>query len=105
MVRIFEISFWYYLQQAVLDLQNILSRRNASAVGNSEYVRINGNGRVTEGGIEYDICGFSTHTGQRFKIGTIIWYVTAVFFHQLTASGNDMSCLVIKESDGFYVGK
>jgi hypothetical protein len=84
-VRIEDEFFGYDLDKFVFDGTHRFAGGEAGAVGNTEDMRIDGHGGLTEGGVEYHIGRFAPHAGQCFEFGAGCWYFTVVFFEQQAA--------------------
>ena len=57
-MRIEPEFFGHQPQQSLFDFGHVFPRCNAGPVRDPEYVCIHGDGRMTEGGIEYNVGGF-----------------------------------------------
>jgi len=94
----------YAFQKLALNDQRCFSNGQASAVGYPEYMRIDRKGRLTKSGIQYDVGGFTTDTGQSFQCLAVGGYGALVFLQQGLAGCDDIFCLGIKQADGLDIG-
>ena len=62
------------LEQFFFYLEYIFARRNTSAVGDAEYMRVYCDRRVPEGDIQDYICSFTSNPRQCFQGLTVVGY-------------------------------
>src|SRR5690625_375316 len=91
------------LDQLVLHRAHGLAGRQAGAVGDAEDVRVHGNGRFAEGGVEDHVGGLAADAGQRLQFLARARNLAAVVFDQDAAGGDDVFGLVVVQADGVDV--
>src|SRR6476620_516006 len=61
------VFLWHHLIELHLDLERCLARCHAGPVAHAEGVGVDGNRRLTEGNVEYDVRGLAADAGQRLQ--------------------------------------
>ena len=88
------------LEQAFFYLVDIFSRCDAGTVGDAEYVRVYGDGRVPEGGVEDDVGGLASDARQVLKLLAGLRHFPIVARNEQVAGLDDVFCLRMKQADG-----
>ncbi len=70
------------LFQAVLDLERVLARRQAGAVGDAEDMGVDRDGLVAEGDVQDHVRGLAPDAGQRLERLAAVRHLAAVFLEQ-----------------------
>ncbi len=83
------------LQQFLFHFEHVLARCQSGAVGDAEDMRVDGDGRLAEGGVENDIGGLAADTGQGFKRGAVFRNFAAVLFTRMAQVLRMFSALVL----------
>jgi len=89
----------YQLEQFFLNLQHRFAASNTSAVRHAKDVRIDRNGRLTEGGVKNDICGFSAYPRERFQLRACIRDLSPILGNQNLAGFDEVVRLAVIEPD------
>ena len=100
MVGIFLVFIWGDTEQFFFNFNDRFARRQAGSVAETEDVRIDGDRGLAKGRVEHDIGRFAADTGQGFELAAILGNLASVLFKQNAASGNDVFCLGVVETDG-----
>src|SRR5512132_1853324 len=87
-------------QQRGFHLQRRLARSEAGAVGHSEDVRIDGDRRLAERYVEYDVGGLPPDAGERFEGVAVTGHLAAVAFDQRPAQRDHVLRLGVEQADG-----
>ena len=103
MVGILFVLIGDELQQALLNLQDVFARRETGAVGYPKYVGIHGNGGLTEGGIEDDVCRFPADPRQFFQCFPVLRDFPGMGIDQDMAGLDNIFGLCIVQSDRFDI--
>src|SRR3989344_3534906 len=102
-MRIVAVYLGDRLEQIFLHHEHVFPRRQPGTIGHTEDMRIHGDGRLTEGGIENHVGGFASHARQRLQFLARRRYLAAVFFEKDFAGLQDIGGLGVVEADGFDV--
>jgi hypothetical protein len=87
------------LQQLEFDRQRRPADGQAGAVGHPENVRVDGDRRLAESGIEDHVGGLAADTGQGLQRCTRRWNLAAMTVEQLPTGGDDVPRLALVEPD------
>ena len=90
----------YHLEQLLLDGIHRVTWGEASAVADAEDMRIDGDGRPTEGGVKHHIGRFAPNAGQGFQGLTIFRDLAAMQIQQQAAGLDDIFGLAVIQADG-----
>ena len=90
-------------EQFFFNFNDRFAWRQAGAVAETEDVRIDRDRGLAKGRVEYDIGRFAADTGQGFELAATLGNLTKVLFQQNAASGNDVFCLGVVETNGLDV--
>src|SRR3954451_16124813 len=93
---------WHHLIELHLDLKRCLARCHAGPVAHAEDVGVDGNRRLTEGNVEYDVRGLAADAGQRLQRLARARDLAGMLLHQLLRQGHDVLRLGAKETDGLH---
>ncbi|SVM34215.1 Uncharacterised protein [Klebsiella pneumoniae] len=66
-------------------------------------MRIDGDCRPAEGGIQHHVCRFASHTGKRLKGRPIFRHFAIVLFKQDPAGLDNVFGFTVKQADGFDI--
>ena len=94
----------YELEQALLDLVDVFAGGEAGAVGDAENMRVHGDGRLAESGVEYDIGGLAPHARQGFEGLARLRYFATVSRNEQAAGFDDVPGLGLVQAYGADVG-
>ena len=100
MVRVLFEFIRHKFNQAALDRLNVFSRRDAGAVGDTEVVRIDCNGRFAKRNVEHHVGSLAADAGQGFERFAGGRHFAAVLLNQHAAGGDDVVGLGFVEADG-----
>ena len=75
----------------------------ADAVGDAEYMRVDGDGVVAQRAIEPDICGFAADAGEGLQFLARVGNLSAEIVDQYLAELDDIAGLGVEQADGFDV--
>ena len=64
--------------QSLFNFKRRLPLGDSRAVRHSKDVGVHGDGRFSERGVQYYVCGLAPNTGQRLEFGARSWHLTAV---------------------------
>lgn len=90
--------------QAVFDLADRAPRREPEPIGHPKDMGVDRDGRLAKGGVEDDIGGFASHSGQRLETHPVPRHLPAVVAYQLLAGLDDVAGLGAVEPDGADIG-
>ena len=66
-------------------------------------MRIDGDCRPAEGGVQHDVSGFAPDAGKRVKRGSVFRYFAVMLLKQDPAGLNDVFCFTVEQADGLNV--
>jgi hypothetical protein len=67
-VRVAAERLGHDLLELGFDLVDRLARRESGTVADAEYVRVDREGFLAEGGVEHDVCGLASDAGERLQL-------------------------------------
>ena len=89
--------------ESFLNVQRRLAFRDAGAVGDTKYMRVDGDCRFAEGGVEYDVGRFSSDPGQRLQFIACPRHFARVLLDEHAASRYDIAGFSVEKADGAYI--
>jgi hypothetical protein len=101
MVRVAAERLWHDLLKLGLDDIDGLARREAGAVANPEDVRVDGEGFLTERGVEDDVGGLAADARKLLKLFSIPRHLRTKAIDQSPREGDDVFRLGVEQTDGF----
>jgi len=104
MVRVLPELLGNEPQQALLDFVDRLAMGEAGPVCHTKHVRIDGDRRLAERGVQDDVRGLSTYAGQRLERFARLRHFSAVIADENLCEFHDVLRLVAVEADGLDVG-
>lgn len=90
---------WHDPHQAIFDFSHGAAGRKPKTVGDAEDVRIDGNGGLAKGGVEYDVGRFATDPRQCLERRSCVRNLAVVLANELRAGLEDMGRLGIVEAN------
>ena len=83
-----------------LDLVDGVAGRQARAVADAEYVRVDREGFLSEGGVEHDIRRLASYAGKRLKLLARARDLPAMIVDQRLAERDDVLRLGVEQANG-----
>jgi len=105
MVRVLAELGRYHLQKLAFDGADVFAGREASAVGDAEYMGVHGNRRLVENDVEDDAGGLVADAGQGFEGGAIVGHLAAMVFQQQLGEAGDVLRLGLIQADAADIGQ
>src|SRR5439155_1666210 len=75
MMRVLTELRGHELQQAGFDVERILARRNAGAIGDAKDMRVHGDGCLAERDIQHDVGRFAADARKLLECLAALWYL------------------------------
>ena len=89
----------YDLLELRFDFLRCFARCEARSVGDAEYMRVDGESFFPESGVQNHVCRFAADSGERLKLFTGAWNLTAEVADQRLRQGDDILCLGIEQAN------
>lgn len=103
MMGVFFVFVRRHPQQFLFDFNDCFAWRQTGAVAEAKNMRVDGDGGLAEGGVEYDISGLAANAWQRFQHDALVRHFAAVLVKQNLAGGDNVPGLGVVKADGLDV--